>query len=250
MTIAADLVIRLTQLDSELVAWEKRGLPEHDAPCRVLIIEAELAGRDSDIWIAGGDLIELSQLTEQGAGGRYSAAMSSVLAGLESLPIPVLAVIDGAAIGGGTEFALAADIRIASPSCRFDFRQLQVGLCSGYGSCHRLIAAVGFSRAKDFLLRGRTIAGEELLNSGLVHELAPSREDLFKLAIKIAEDLCALHPRAIAEQKRMLAQAQDLLNERDRNSEVKAMESLWMNDIHRSVLNRFVAAKKPHSPNT
>jgi enoyl-CoA hydratase/carnithine racemase len=246
-SMAAAMTAAMKKLQTELGNWGQGGYLPDSSPCRVLVLDATLGGKGQDIWIAGGDLVELTQLPTAASGQAYSDQLSAFLADLESLPIPVLASIDGAAIGGGAELALAADLRFGSERCCFEFKQLQIGLVTGYGSCHRLIAAAGLSVAKDLLLRGRKIIGQDLLRYGLLHELVTTREDLCVLVLETAQNLCRLNPVGLMKQKSMLSTAADLLNASHRSEEGKILASLWMNDFHKAALGKFVASRKGKS---
>ncbi len=243
VTMAAALDGALIDLQQSFAAWQQAGQHPDRMPCRVLVIAAVLGGKNRNIWIAGGDLVELAELEEGSDGLAYSEGLSRLLSGLESLPIPVIAAIGGAAIGGGAEFALAADLRFGSELCSFEFRQLQIGLTTGYGSCRRLVTKIGLSAAQDLLFRSKKIVGTDLIRYGLIHELVATGEELATLVDKTAADLCKLNPMALLQQKRMLTTAAELINEENRLAECQVMKSLWMNDFHKRAVHEFVATR-------
>mgnify|MGYP002039889351 CR=1 FL=1 len=95
---------------------------------------------------------------------------------INELPMPVIAAIDGYALGGGAELAYAADIRIATPSLRIGNPETGLGIIAAAGATWRLPEIIGAARASEMLLTGRALDGEEALRWGLVSSLHPSDE--------------------------------------------------------------------------
>ena len=137
------------------------------ADARALIITG--AGQ---AFVSGGDLKELANHPEAAAGERLNRVMSAALDDLVALPCPVIAAVNGDAIGGGCEILTACDLRLAAPGARFAFRQVHNGLTTGWGGAGRLVALIGQSRATELLLTGRTFDAAEAQALGLVHRLA------------------------------------------------------------------------------
>ncbi|MBC7660645.1 MAG: enoyl-CoA hydratase/isomerase family protein [Chitinophagaceae bacterium] len=230
--------------------WEKTHAlqkvlpPWHELPSsrpqtiRLLAIKVTPNKADRDpIWIAGGDLKELSQLTTPEEGRKYAETMTQVCQALTELPIPVVALIDGLVIGGGIEFALAADFRFATTRSRFHFKQLELGLATAYGSAQRLIQLIGVSKAMDWLLRTQILGAQEALRHGLIHETVGSPEDLDDALKRLTSQIERLPPQGVHAQKRMLhGRGPDTARTTD---ELDLFASLWMQTYHKERLKAF-----------
>ena len=204
---------------------------------RAIVITAEAISRgDKCIWIAGGDLKELALLTTKSAGRDYARTMRLFCEGLETLPMPVVTVIDGAAIGGGAELAIAGDIRFATVRSSLEFKQLKVGLATGYGAASRLVELVGKSRAQSLLYFSESIDSQEALKSGLVHRLISftTDEDLGEALLPILQ----LEPVAMAAQKKMLRLATSQ-PQGNHSWADDIFESIWLNATHAKTLADF-----------
>ncbi|HEY9446125.1 MAG TPA: enoyl-CoA hydratase-related protein [Burkholderiales bacterium] len=129
-----------------------------------------VTGTGAKAFCAGADIKELTGRTPAGhkAGMEYGQA---VLAKLDALRIPSVAVINGYAFGGGLELALACTFRLATPSAKMGLPEIKLGLIPGYGGTQRLPRIVGEARALELIMTGRTVDAEEALRMGLVHRL-------------------------------------------------------------------------------
>lgn len=225
----------LSKIETQCAEWLKAPRKKK-IPAQVLIIDAETDGSEKPIWIAGGDLTEhAAKNAEQGK--IYAQNYTEICMRLEQVPIPVLMKMHGAVLGGGIEFALSGDLRFATEQSYFDFRQVQVGLATGYGGAKRLAESVGRSLASYWLLTSQKISAEQAHKLGLIHELAPDLQSLDQLLKKHLEKLCALEPLSLAAQKKMLSYASHALAQP--NLELKLFEELWKNDTHLSKLTKF-----------
>lgn len=124
---------------------------------------------------AGGDLKEMTSLTGD-AVAEYAARISRLTREVAALPLPVVAAVQGLALGGGCELALAADFRICSPTARFGLPETPLGLIPGAGGTQRLPRLIGTSRAKDIVFSGRHVDAEEALRIGLVDLVVPAAD--------------------------------------------------------------------------
>jgi enoyl-CoA hydratase len=116
---------------------------------------------------------------------------------------PVIAAINGHALGGGLELAAAADLRIAPASAQFGLPEASIATCPGWSGTQRLTGLVGPSRVKYLAMTGRRIPGEEALHIGLVHELA-GPEGVIAAAARLARDICALAPISVQLTKQLI----------------------------------------------
>ncbi|RZA11612.1 MAG: enoyl-CoA hydratase/isomerase family protein, partial [Proteobacteria bacterium] len=186
--LAEELWVKVNELAKNLPTW-----PDPSSAPRLLAIKALSDMGDKDpIWIAGGDLRELSELKNPIDGRNYAKRMAEVCLALQTLPIPVVALIDGLVIGGGIEFALAADLRFATKRSRFHFKQLELGLSTAYASAGRLTHLVGASRAMNWLLRSSTLTARAAWEAGLITELVDSENGLEKELMRLRGDIMPL----------------------------------------------------------
>ena len=137
-----------------------------DSAARALLV----TGAGDRAFSAGADIKELMgrTLVEQRAGAMLG---QSVLAKLDRLPMPSIALINGYAFGGGLELALACTFRLASPVAKLGFPEIKLGLIPGYGGTQRLPRLVGEARATELILTGRTVEADEAERIGLINRI-------------------------------------------------------------------------------
>lgn len=162
---------------------------------RVLI----LTGSEG-VFAAGADIAQLRERTAEDA-RRGINAMAFVR--INELPMPVIAAMDGWALGGGAELAYAADIRIGTPALRIGNPETGLGILAAAGATWRLPEIVGHARASELLLTGRILTAEEALAWGLVSALHPPA-DLLAAAHALADRIAANDPLATRHTKRAL----------------------------------------------
>ncbi|MCB9544879.1 MAG: enoyl-CoA hydratase/isomerase family protein [Myxococcales bacterium] len=155
-------------------------------------------------FIAGGDLNALADRKTADDGRQVSAVMQDALATLAGLPIPVIAAVDGGAVGGGVEVLLACDLVVAAADARFALRQIQMGVPTGWGGARRLAARVGRGRALHLLWTGRWLSASDAQAIGLVDVIAPAGVGARPAALELARELAG-HPAAVlATHKRLI----------------------------------------------
>jgi enoyl-CoA hydratase len=154
-----------------------------------------LTGSGEKAFVAGadiGELVELDAVKGQG----YARMGQKVTELIESFPKPVIAAINGFALGGGTEFAMACHVRIASTNAKMGQPEVKLGLIAGYGGTQRLARLVGKGRALELLLTGRMIDAQEAYRLGLVNAVV-SAQDLLPTCVKLAKEMTANAPLAL-----------------------------------------------------
>ncbi|BDZ39006.1 enoyl-CoA hydratase/isomerase family protein [Microbacterium suwonense] len=154
---------------------------------RVLI----LIGADG-VFASGADI---GQLRERTADDARRGINSTIFRRIRALPMPVLAAVDGYALGGGAELAYAADLRIGTPRVRFGNPETGLGIIAAAGATWRLPEIVGHARASELLLTGRVIDADEALAWGLLSSLHEP-DDLLAAAHALADRICANGTRA------------------------------------------------------
>ena len=163
---------------------------KQDEGVRVII----LTGAGEKAFVAGADINELAAQTP--AGGReHALAGQHVFDLIENLGKPVIAAVNGYALGGGCELAMACTLRIAADSARLGQPEIALGLIPGYAGTQRLPRLVGKGRAMEMLLTGAPVAADEAQRIGLVNRVVPAA-DLMVEAKKLAAQLAAAAPVA------------------------------------------------------
>ncbi len=227
-TLARELTLALAEL-------RRRGV----MPRALVLTATPVAKGPRRTWVAGGDLKELTELKTGAEARAYATSLSAFIAGLDELPCPVIIAVDGAAIGGGAELALAGDLRLATGASSFEFKQLKVGLATGYGGAGRLVELVGLGKAQAILYRSETLTAGEALALGLVHEVANDDRDLEARCHDLASQLAALSPQAFAAQKAMLWHAVRSHPGAARAAEAELFTRIWRNPEHQRFLSDF-----------
>ena len=161
-----------------------------DAGVRAVV----LTGAGEKAFVAGADISELTTLGGAEAEA-YSLRGQRVLERIEQIGRPVIAAVNGFALGGGCELAMACTIRIAADRARFGQPEIKLGTLPGFGGSQRLPRLVGVGRALDMLLTGRMIDADEALRIGLVTRVVPAAT-LITDALALADQLAALPPIA------------------------------------------------------
>jgi enoyl-CoA hydratase len=122
---------------------------------------------------------------------------------VETLPQPVIAAVNGFAMGGGCELALACDFRVASENAVFGQPEVGLGIPPGWGGTQRLVRAIGPGMAAELILTGRRVKADEALRIGLVNAIFP-QEDLLPKAAEMAETIARHSPLAVRSSKRLM----------------------------------------------
>ncbi len=189
---------------------------ELEAEPRILIITG--AG---GVFASGADIAELR---ERRADDARAGINAHAFVRVHELPMPVIAAIDGYALGGGAELAYAADIRIASTEARIGNPETGLGIIAAAGGTWRLKEIVGDALAIELLLTGRMLAAPEALAAGLVSSVHPAGE-LLSAAHAIADRIAANDPRATQLTKRVFAVPRDQHPAADLEAQAELFES-------------------------
>ena len=154
-----------------------------------------LTGAGEKSFVAGADISEMKDLNEE-QGKEFGALGNKVFLRLENLNKPVIAAIQGFALGGGCEISMACDIRIASDKALFGQPEVGLGITPGFGGTQRLARIVGLGKAKEIIYTASNIKADEAYRIGLVNKVVPL-EDLMDEAKKVASKIIANAPVAV-----------------------------------------------------
>ena len=163
---------------------------------RCLIITG--AGQKS--FVAGADIGEMSTLTKE-EGEAFGKKGNDVFRKIETLPIPVIAAVNGFALGGGCELSMSCDIRLASENAVFGQPETGLGITPGFGGTQRLARIIPVGKAKEMLYAGTKVKAAEALTLGLVNAVYPS-EELLPAAEKLAGKIARTAPIAVRASKK------------------------------------------------
>ncbi len=168
---------------------------EKDPDVKVVVI----TGGEGKFFAAGADIPTIAQDLDDPMGeGKMLAQGIKTMNRIEACTKPVIAVVNGFALGGGCELALACHIRIASATATLGQPEINLGIIPGWGGTFRLPRVIGEGRAMDLILTGRSISAEEALQYGLVTKVVP-HEELKKTAQELADLLASKPPIALRE---------------------------------------------------
>lgn len=175
-----------------------------DAQTRVLII----TGDGEKSFVAGADISEMAHLNEP-QGQEFGRLGAQVFRRIELLPIPVIAAVNGFALGGGCELAMACDIRIASSKAKFGQPEVGLGIIPGFSGTYRLPKLIGQGYAKEMIYTGKVIRADEALRIGLVNAVYEP-EELMGKAMEMAAMMLKNASIAIRLAKQSINEGYDL----------------------------------------
>ncbi|MCR5527499.1 MAG: enoyl-CoA hydratase/isomerase family protein [Lachnospiraceae bacterium] len=161
-----------------------------------------LTGAGDKSFVAGADIGEMSTLTKA-EGEAFGKKGNDIFRRIESFPIPVIAAINGFALGGGCEISMSCDIRIASENAMFGQPEVGLGITPGFGGTQRLARLVGMGMAKQMIYTARNIKADEALRIGLVNQVVPL-EELLPTAEKMANTIAQNAPIAVRACKKAI----------------------------------------------
>ncbi|MEQ8924544.1 MAG: enoyl-CoA hydratase-related protein [Fulvivirga sp.] len=155
-----------------------------------------LTGAGEKAFVAGADITEIADLDEMNA-RNFAENGQEVFALYENCPKPVIAAVNGFALGGGCELAMACHMRIATNNAKFGQPEVNLGIIPGYGGTQRLTQLIGKGKAFELMMTGDMISAEEAKSLGLVNHVVQSNEELLELCNKILSKILSKAPLAV-----------------------------------------------------
>jgi enoyl-CoA hydratase len=184
----------LNALNRQVIADLKLLL--HELEMKREIRAAILTGEGDKAFVAGADIKEMESLSPAQA-REMAIAGQGLLQKLEELPFPVIAAVNGFALGGGLELALACDFMIASSKAKWGLPEVTLGLIPGYGGTQRLTRSIGRNRAKRVALSGEMFSAQQGYEWGLITQVCEP-DQLWPVCLKLADTLTTRAPMALA----------------------------------------------------
>jgi enoyl-CoA hydratase/carnithine racemase len=154
-----------------------------------------ITGKGEKSFCAGADLKERAKLTQDEV-KKFILTIRNLLTTIQNLPMPVISAVNGVALGGGTEIALASDIRIASENASMGLTETRLAIIPGGGGTQRLPRVIGVAKAKELIFTGRRVDAKEALEIGLVNKVA-SQQNLLDECLKMAAMISETGPIAV-----------------------------------------------------
>jgi enoyl-CoA hydratase len=211
----------------------------HDQGARVCII----TGAGQKAFVAGADIAEMAVMTQEEAED-FARTGQALTAGIESVPKAVIAAVNGYALGGGCELAMACDFILASDNAQFGQPEVGLGLIPGFGGTQRLARIVGRAVAKELIFTGEIIGARRALELGLANAVYPQAE-LLDRAKEIGRTIASKGPLAVGAAKRALNRGYDLTLEVGMEFEAMLFGSMFKTEDMREGTAAFVEKRKP-----
>ena len=205
---------------------------------RVLLI----TGSGEKSFVAGADISEMQNKSAL-PGQQFGDKGQSTLRAIEQLPFPVIAVVNGYALGGGCELALSCDWILASDNARFGQPEVALGVIPGFGGTQRLARIVGRSRALELITTGRQLTADEALNWGLVNHIYPA-DALAGAAIEQARLVAKQAPLAVTSAKQVLHRGLDVDLDSGCLLELQAFGLCFSTDDQKEGMTAFVEKRQ------
>lgn len=202
-----------------------------------------VTGAGSKAFVAGADIAGMVQMTAD-QGRDFAELGDEVFAALEALPVPVIAAVNGFALGGGCELALACDFIYASMTAKFGQPEVKLGIVPGFGGTQRLPRRVGPGLARELIYTGRMIGAEEALRIGLVNRLC-TPDTLLAEARETALEIAKQGPLAVANAKSLVAAGEHLSLAEAIALEARAFGALFDSTDQKEGMDAFLNKRAP-----
>ncbi len=194
-------------------------------------------------FIAGADIKEMSSMSPAEAAD-FSRRGNAMADRIEAFPRPVIAAVNGFALGGGLEIALAADFIYASAEARLGFPEAGFGIIPGFGGIKRLADRIGKAAAKELGFTGRIISADEAVAIGLVNKVCAG-EDLLRVARQTAAEIKKSSGAAVKEMKELFNMTTDSTSAAMQDAEVERFEHLFSIPHQKEGMTAFIEKRTP-----
>lgn len=201
-----------------------------------------LTGAGEKSFVAGADIAAMSQMTKE-EGEAFGKFGNDIFRMIETFPIPVIAAVNGFALGGGNELAMSCDIRICSDNAVFGQPEAGLGITPGFGGTQRLARIVGVGKAKEMVYGARNIKAEEAYRIGLVNAVYPQAE-LMGAAMKLAGIIAGNAPIAVRNCKKAMNDGLDTDMDNAIVIEEKLFGACFETEDQQEAMKAFVEKRK------
>lgn len=229
----------LNAINPALVEVLGRALAEIPPSSRAVVV----TGAGEKAFVAGADIKAMADFTAI-EGQRFSRDLHALGERMESMDVPVIAAVNGFALGGGCELLLSCDFAIASDNARFGLPEVGLGVIPGFGGTTRLVRRVGDARARQLIFTGAHVDAAEALRIGLVNEVVPQPE-LVERAKAIAGQIAKNAPLALALAKRSVRNAEETDLKSANLFEMHAFGMAFSTEDQKEGMKAFVDKRAP-----
>ena len=240
-TLTVNRPAALNALNREVLEDITRVIREirHDPSVRVLII----TGAGDRAFVAGADIAAMAQMSAAD-GLEFSRLGHRTMSSLEDLPIPVIAAVNGFALGGGTELALACDLIVASEKARFGQPEINLGVIPGFGGTQRLAHRIGHAKARELIMTGEMLDAKSALALGMVSQVV-APDQLIAAARALADKLVGKSAFALRQAKAALRAAATMEEDAGLRFEQEAFGVAFASEDRVEGTSAFVAKRPP-----
>lgn len=238
-TITINRPTALNALDGETIDALDDSIATLDRSIRAVII----TGAGDKAFVAGADIGEMSRMTSE-QGTAFASRGHALMDRIGQIAPIVIAAVNGVALGGGCELALACDFIFSSTVARFGQPEVKLGILPGFGGTQRLARRIGLARALELIVLGEPIAADEALRIGLVNAVLPP-EKLLEHARAVATKIAQRGPLAVAAAKRAVRRSDELPLAEGNRLEIATFASCFYTQDQKEGMRAFLEKRPP-----
>ena len=231
---------KLNAVNIETILEIESAIQEFNQDKEVLVVIITGEGKS---FVSGSDISRLAQMDSLQA-REYSRIGQRVLSFIENMEKPVIAAVNGYALGSGCELCMACDIRVASEKAKFGQPEVKLGLIPGHAGTQRLARLVGIGKAKELIFTGNLISAQQALNIGLVNKVVVP-ESLMDEAMALAKKIIEAGPTAVRLAKTVINRGIDTNLTTANSYETEAFSILFSTEEAREGMRAFLEKRKP-----
>lgn len=201
-----------------------------------------ITGAGEKSFVAGADIAAMSTMTKE-QGEAFGKFGNDIFRKIETFPVPVIAAVNGFALGGGNELAMSCDIRICSDNALFGQPEVGLGITPGFGGTQRLARLIGVGKAKEMVYGARNIKADEAYRLGLVNAVY-TQEELMPAAMKLASGIAKNAPIAVRNSKKAMNDGLQVNMDQAIAIEEKAFGDCFETEDQREGMTAFLEKRK------
>ena len=243
-TITINRPTKLNALNVELLTELKELLTDLKNDEKFELLGLIVTGEGEKAFIAGADIAEMSDMNASDA-YTFGHLGQQVTILFETLQVPVIACVNGFALGGGCEMAMSCDFIYATDNAVFGQPEVKLGLIPGFGGTQRLAKLVGRNHAKEILFSGRNVKADEALSMGLIVRKFATKEAMIEEAKKTLKAISANSPYAVSIAKKVMNEGIDLTVTEGLQLEKRQFSAIFTSEDMREGTRAFIEKRAP-----